>query len=188
MNAVIKHSPARLDTRRGTVDMTHGSGGRAMAQLIDMLSSLAAGEQRGSPQKGDINTLGAYGLQLLEDLTDVARQLNQPTLASEIERLSLPLALRVTGSGRSRMYAHGGFQLDILLDAERTTEGETEDFTDGFEKFGVATSFAVGSLIAEWVLHSTPPISMEGWGRIIRNVVMSPYWGGMMPAVGRCRA
>ena len=27
--------PTRLDIRKGSVDMTHGSGGRAMAQLID---------------------------------------------------------------------------------------------------------------------------------------------------------
>ncbi len=37
MNAVTKRFPLRLDTRRGTVDMTHGSGGRAMAQLIEEL-------------------------------------------------------------------------------------------------------------------------------------------------------
>ena len=37
MNTVIKRFPLRLDTRRGTVDMTHGSGGRAMAQLIEEL-------------------------------------------------------------------------------------------------------------------------------------------------------
>jgi len=37
MNAVVKRFPVRLDIRRGTVDMTHGSGGRAMAQLIDEL-------------------------------------------------------------------------------------------------------------------------------------------------------
>ncbi|MES9871323.1 MAG: hydrogenase expression/formation protein HypE [Sedimenticola sp.] len=37
MSAVVKRFPQRLDTRKGTVDMTHGSGGRAMAQLIDAL-------------------------------------------------------------------------------------------------------------------------------------------------------
>ncbi len=37
MNAVVKRFPLRLDTREGRVDMTHGSGGRAMAQLIDEL-------------------------------------------------------------------------------------------------------------------------------------------------------
>ena len=35
MNAIVKRFPLRLDIRNGTVDMTHGSGGRAMAQLID---------------------------------------------------------------------------------------------------------------------------------------------------------
>lgn len=37
MNAVVKRFPLRLDTREGRVDMTHGSGGRAMAQLIEEL-------------------------------------------------------------------------------------------------------------------------------------------------------
>ncbi len=37
MNAVVKRFPLRLDTREGRVDMTHGSGGRAMAQLIQEL-------------------------------------------------------------------------------------------------------------------------------------------------------
>ncbi len=37
MSAVIKRFPHRLDTRHGCVDMTHGSGGRAMAQLIEEL-------------------------------------------------------------------------------------------------------------------------------------------------------
>lgn len=32
-----KRFPVRLDTRKGRVDMTHGSGGRAMAQLIEEL-------------------------------------------------------------------------------------------------------------------------------------------------------
>ncbi|MCG7894622.1 MAG: hydrogenase expression/formation protein HypE [Candidatus Thiodiazotropha taylori] len=37
MNAQLKPFPLRLDTRQGKVDMTHGSGGRAMAQLIQEL-------------------------------------------------------------------------------------------------------------------------------------------------------
>lgn len=37
MSAVVKRFPVRLDIKRGAVDMTHGSGGRAMAQLIDEL-------------------------------------------------------------------------------------------------------------------------------------------------------
>ncbi len=37
MSAVVKRFPQRLDTRGARVDMTHGSGGRAMAQLIEEL-------------------------------------------------------------------------------------------------------------------------------------------------------
>jgi hydrogenase expression/formation protein HypE len=37
MSAVMKRFPLKLDTRNGVVDMTHGSGGRAMAQLIEEL-------------------------------------------------------------------------------------------------------------------------------------------------------
>ena len=37
MNAVVKPFPLRLDTRNARIDMTHGSGGRAMAQLIEEL-------------------------------------------------------------------------------------------------------------------------------------------------------
>jgi hydrogenase expression/formation protein HypE len=37
MSAQIKRFPLKLDTREGMVDMNHGSGGRAMAQLIEEL-------------------------------------------------------------------------------------------------------------------------------------------------------
>jgi hydrogenase expression/formation protein HypE len=37
MNSIIKRFPVPLNTRDATVDMTHGSGGRAMAQLISEL-------------------------------------------------------------------------------------------------------------------------------------------------------
>lgn len=37
----------------------------------------------------------------------------------------------------------------------------------------------IGSLIAEWVMHSAPPMSDEGWGRVIRNVVMASILTGI---------
>ncbi len=37
MNVATARFPLRLDTKRGVVDMSHGSGGRAMAQLIEEL-------------------------------------------------------------------------------------------------------------------------------------------------------
>ena len=37
MTAPLKRFPVPLNLRNGRVDMTHGSGGRSMAQLIDEL-------------------------------------------------------------------------------------------------------------------------------------------------------
>ena len=37
MSKGLKRFPVRLNTRDGAVDMTHGSGGRSMAQLIEEL-------------------------------------------------------------------------------------------------------------------------------------------------------
>ncbi len=37
MNAQFKRFPVRLNTRKGFVDMSHGGGGRAMAQLVEEL-------------------------------------------------------------------------------------------------------------------------------------------------------
>ena len=37
MSRMAKRFPTRIDLRKGTVDMTHGAGGRAMAQLIEEL-------------------------------------------------------------------------------------------------------------------------------------------------------
>ncbi|MEM6818661.1 MAG: hydrogenase expression/formation protein HypE [Pseudomonadota bacterium] len=37
MSAAVRRFPVRLDIRRGFIDMSHGGGGRAMAQLIDEL-------------------------------------------------------------------------------------------------------------------------------------------------------
>jgi hydrogenase expression/formation protein HypE len=37
MNVIKRRYPRPLDLRHGRVDLTHGSGGRAMAQLIEEL-------------------------------------------------------------------------------------------------------------------------------------------------------
>jgi hypothetical protein len=64
----------------------------AMAQLAGVLRNLEAGEQ---PDEGgrDVDTLCEYGLQLLNDLRDVARQLKLDDTAHSIENLCLPLAV-----------------------------------------------------------------------------------------------
>ena len=62
--------------------------------------------------------------------------------------LSIPLALKVMQKSRSRVFAHGGLDFNFLLDAKRTEDGVTSDFTDGFESFEFGASFGVGGLIA----------------------------------------
>ena len=62
--------------------------------------------------------------------------------------LSIPVALKVTQTSRNRMYAHGGFDFNFLLDAQRTDNGVTEDFNEGFESFEFGASFGIGGLIA----------------------------------------
>lgn len=65
----------------------------AMAQLVDMLSPLDRGEHGGEPRRAEVNTLGEYGLHLIDELSGLARQANQPQLAADVECLSLPFAL-----------------------------------------------------------------------------------------------
>ena len=65
--------------------------GDAMTQLVDMLHTLESGAHR----PGEVNTLGEYGLHLIDELSAIARQVNQAELAGDIENLSLPLALWV---------------------------------------------------------------------------------------------
>jgi len=62
--------------------------------------------------------------------------------------LSIPLALKVTGTSRSRMYAHGSIDFNFLLDGDRTENGETEAIGDLLKDFEIGTSFGVGGLIA----------------------------------------
>ena len=64
------------------------------------------------------------------------------------EYLSIPIALKVTGNSRSRMYAHGGIDFDFLLSADVSENGVSEDFKDGFEPFSIGASFGAGGLIA----------------------------------------
>lgn len=64
----------------------------AMSQLAGVLRDLEAGAE---PNDGgrDIDTLCEYGLQLLNDLRNVARQLQLQDAATSLENLSLPLAV-----------------------------------------------------------------------------------------------
>jgi hypothetical protein len=66
----------------------------------------------------------------------------------DLTYLSLPLALKVTGTSRSRMYVSGGLELNVLLDAKETTEIGEESVKDDFESVELNAHFGVGGLIA----------------------------------------
>ncbi|MGB5614825.1 MAG: hypothetical protein WBM59_17935 [Sedimenticolaceae bacterium] len=82
------HSGEEMDTARLL--------GQAMSQLIDMLEPETQGD---TSEAAEINTLGEYGLHLIEDLSQLALGLEQASLAAEIEQLSLPYALWIARHG-----------------------------------------------------------------------------------------
>lgn len=71
----------------------------ALLQLIDMLGHVQKGGPGDQPNPTEINTLGEYGLSLLDELAQLAGQLDHPALATEIEGLSLPYALWIARHG-----------------------------------------------------------------------------------------
>jgi hypothetical protein len=72
---------------------------QAMAQLIDMLDRLGSEPQDNAAGSPEINTLGEYGLRLIEDLSTMATELELPALAAAVEQLSLPYALWIARHG-----------------------------------------------------------------------------------------
>ncbi|MCB1772855.1 MAG: hypothetical protein KDI88_04515 [Gammaproteobacteria bacterium] len=70
----------------------------ALLQLIGLLSQLDGERTEPTANIGELNTLGEYGLHLLEDLAAQARRIRQAA-ASDIEHLSLPFALWVARRG-----------------------------------------------------------------------------------------
>lgn len=71
----------------------------AMAQLVDMLGDHRDSDADSGLSAGELNTLTEYGLHLLDELAQLARDVGQASLAAEVECLSLPLALWVARSG-----------------------------------------------------------------------------------------
>lgn len=69
----------------------------AMSQLIDMLSMLGEADQ--PAESVEINTMGEYGLHLIDELTQIATSLDQTRLATEIEQLAMPFGLWVARRG-----------------------------------------------------------------------------------------
>ena len=71
----------------------------AMAQLLDMLGHIHAASPEANPSAAEINTLGEYGLHLLDEMSQLAADLEQPSLARDVERLCLPFALWIARHG-----------------------------------------------------------------------------------------
>ena len=71
----------------------------AMSQLVDMLNHIQRADSTDNSAPAEINTLCEYGLHLLDDLAQQAKQLKQADLAKQIERLSLPYALWFARNG-----------------------------------------------------------------------------------------
>jgi hypothetical protein len=66
---------------------------QAMSQLIEMLDHIHDETGADAPKPAEINALCEYGLHLLEELSQLAADLDQPVLEAEILHLSLPCAL-----------------------------------------------------------------------------------------------
>jgi hypothetical protein len=71
----------------------------ALSQLIDMLGHVQEARLAEEADPAEINTLGEYGLHLLDELAQLAAGLDQPTLATRIEQLCLPFALWIARQG-----------------------------------------------------------------------------------------
>lgn len=73
--------------------------GDALLQLFTLLEHLQAGDPAGGIDEPELNTLGEFGLQRLEELAQLARDAGQSALAGELERLCLPFALWLARQG-----------------------------------------------------------------------------------------
>lgn len=86
----------------GTVDSATSESARtlgdALRQLLDMLD-LSQDSSPDAHAAKDLNTLGEYGLHLLDDLTQLCLRAALPKFAREFEQLCLPLALWLARNG-----------------------------------------------------------------------------------------
>jgi len=90
------------DAETGTTeDASSSETGQLCEALLQLIGLLGQLEREGSDQTAiitELNTLGEYGLHLMEDLARQSRR-NRQTAGSEVEHLSLPFALWVARRG-----------------------------------------------------------------------------------------
>lgn len=71
----------------------------ALSQLIHMLGHIEVAGAEADANAAELNTLGEYGLHLLDELSQLAAKLDQPALATQIEQQCLPFALWIARHG-----------------------------------------------------------------------------------------
>lgn len=77
--------------------------GDALRQLLDMLD-LMQDSPPGAGAANDLNTLGEYGLHLLDDLNRLSAQAALPEISTAFEQLCLPLGLWLARNGVEIQY------------------------------------------------------------------------------------
>jgi len=65
----------------------------AMSQLAGILRAIEDADELPSGANHDVHTLGAYGLQLLSELSEIAAELSQDEPARGLQNLCLPMAV-----------------------------------------------------------------------------------------------
>ena len=96
--------------------------GDALVQLFDVLAQPQAGD-RGGCGGDELATLGEFGLQRLEELSQAAAALDQPGHAAELSRTALPFALWIARRGGE--LRHLAPVVDALAaEANQTPRGE----------------------------------------------------------------
>ena len=71
----------------------------AMSQLVGILEQVSGDKPEAQVNGAELNTLGEYGLHLLDELATLADQLDQPATATEIQQLCLPFAVWMARQG-----------------------------------------------------------------------------------------
>jgi hypothetical protein len=71
----------------------------AMRQLLTLLARLSSESPPPVEHPGELTTYGDYGLHVLDQLADVATQIERPDLQRAVEQLNLPFALWIVRSG-----------------------------------------------------------------------------------------